>query len=1291
MKILLLKSIFLICCLSCQVIYSQTKQVVLCASDSLIVSDSTAELTWLFKTEGSNEWMVLAKAHSVSIKNTGGHLVGFLERDSCLVSLTDTLHILWSGGMQAISNNVPLFYATGKSYLKDSLTLNITKPELLSHSNYADVTYLYLLANNTYKKQVTGSSTTIPIRVSDLIVNQQTKQLQELNIKDSVVFNTCSPLQTSATTSKIFEDNVVVCLGQHDSLTLDVCAYLSGMVDTLISGTSPDIYLGIVNNDTLTLDTLAIKVKLYMPGDSVQYGVFTYELNDLKPGEDFISSTVNNFEWPIQLEQGTYSLEIELYYKQYFLKSKTVSYYLKNNYDRLPVLSVKPNRLYQYNADSVSFDFSVISTVRSYDSTTLAFKWKSYTVNVVEIPNLNAWDTLNFVHKANISYQPEIFPNDSIEFLIYNANGDTLCRAKSVLKLSMQKLFYTDDNYRFCNLSYNAPVDGLIDISNSMGGFADPPKYLEPNSQPTNFLTYAGTKEKLYGYPYNYGLTLKHSDPKISVSQQMNNMNLKCTFYLMVTDTLLSKFTIIDSLILTNTDFTKSSGATIGIYKYSGNKKSFTKPIDIQSLLSKYPNTYDFFAYFSVKTNHDSIFVSEAPYLNRVYFHVDKNIEQVNSNLSFQAQSIDWPKLWGKGATLLYDSIASDKATYRFVIRNAGSVPAYEVGVYALTPRAAYYLNSDSMVQEVWNRKIAPKFSYYGDPTIYQNPQAYDSLFTYVGLINGVARTGSATQELFYTGDIHKDRIGYVFFLDPFNKIKEIHENDNFFGNLNPDETIVAYCKNGVDFAHVTSGTSAPFITVPGIINSIHYNSQGTIKISEGDKIKVYMNLHKYGRRATTGGVLAVKVIPIPHQTKMRSINYRDIESTPITFTLPLPSFTSNLNTPEAPMIQSFEFEFIPSNYIKVGDAFALATRIDPDNVTGDCNVGQYYPSRLNANDYTYNWSGFVLGTANVIIENLENVMQTIKELSCGVQSNVFITLKNVDAAFGTTSTFYVRMTDNMGNTASLPVNGIKAGESKMVAIPFSLKRAYQENVNVKYVMNLTLDMSNTLAPDSIKTYTIVDTIKVNYVTGGLPQPVIATFKERNLTWKPVAGAVGYEYTIYTLFSNSSSRIVIKTGFTTTTSFTGFGFYSDGFYYAEVKAYNNNCGLSINTAKFYYTSPPPPPAKTVVINTGGTTTSNPRPDDKPEDPGGCQYSGLPVETTVGKRCGSPTSMEVFVTNTKSYPIDICICILRENGTQDCLLSSNVKPGARGATYTCETKKKYTVRWRKVGASCKVCP
>lgn len=1128
----------------------------------------------------------------------------------------------------------------------------------------------------------------IPINVKDLHINTITNQPAEFTVSDSVLFNACSPITTFTTKSQINTDNIVVCLAQHDSINLNVCAYLSGVVDTLVSGTSPSIYLGIVNNDTVSIDTLNVKVRLYNPNDSIRYDIFIHQLTNLKPGEDFVSSQVQAFQWPVQLEQGSYSLEIDMYYKQYYLTSKSVTYHLKNPFDQLPVLSVKPTRLNQYQGDSVSFDISIITSVRSYDSTTLAFKWKTYTIDVIDIPVLNAWDTITFTRKVNLSYQSDAFKNDSVEFLIYKL-GDTLCRAKSILKLSKQQLVSAESElYRQFGLSTGAPQNGLVDYANAFG-YSSTPEFQELNRQPTHILRNIGTQEKLYGFPYKFALLLKHADSKETLSQQMTNMDLKCTFYLTVTDTLLSKSTIVDSLVLTKSDFSKITYNTkLGSFEYSGIKKYFAKPIDIQSVLTKFPNTYDFFAYFSLKTNYDSILVSAAPYLHRIYFHVDKNTNIVNSNLIFYT----WPSFYSH-SYFLFDSIGTEKANYRVVVVNGGSVPAFEVGVYAVTPRAAYYLNSDSLMEAYWNigNNSIQKKLLYQNPNIFKNPQAYDSLFTYVGLINGVAKAGSATQELLYSGPINKDRIGYVFLIDPFDKLKEISEYDNFVGGgVNPDDVIVPYCKNGVDIAHITTGsTEAPFIAVPGIVNDIKYNAQGVVKISEGTKLRVSMNLHKYGRRASTGGVLAVKVIPIPHQTIMRMPNYRDIDSIPISFTVPLPSFTTNINSPNLPMIRQMEFEFIPSNYINLGEAFALVTRVDPDMVTGDCNVGQYFPSRLLPNDYTYNWSGFVLGTANVIVDNLETAFKNITEVNCGQIYNIGLTLKNVDASFGTTNTFYVHMTDNMGNSASIPVNGIKAGESKMVSIPFSVKRAYRDKEAVPYTMNLILDLSNTIALDSIKTYQIQDTLKVKYAEGGLAKPTITTFKDRNLTWKPVSGATGYEYTIYTTWSNSSSRVVLKTGFTTNTSFIGFGFYSDGTYYAEVKAYNDYCGLSSSIAQTYYTSPPPPPSKAVVINNGGTTSSEPRPDDKPEVPSGCQYGGLPVYTELGKKCGNPNSLSVRVTNNKSYPIDVCVCIYTKDGKRDCG-SFTLNPNSHGWNYSCNTTKKYTVKWKKSGASCKVC-
>jgi len=66
-----------------------------------------------------------------------------------------------------------------------------------------------------------------------------------------------------------------------------------------------------------------------------------------------------------------------------------------------------------------------------------------------------------------------------------------------------------------------------------------------------------------------------------------------------------------------------------------------------------------------------------------------------------------------------------------------------------------------------------------------------------------------------------------------------------------------------------------------------------------------------------------------------------------------------------------------------------------------------------------------------------------------------------------------------------------------------------------------------------------------------------------------------------------------------------------------------------------------------------------------------------VETTRGDSCGTPDSMNVWVTNNCSSKVYVKVCLEKTNGKWSCGSDSSLKPGKRnGGFYTCRATRNY---------------
>ena len=78
-----------------------------------------------------------------------------------------------------------------------------------------------------------------------------------------------------------------------------------------------------------------------------------------------------------------------------------------------------------------------------------------------------------------------------------------------------------------------------------------------------------------------------------------------------------------------------------------------------------------------------------------------------------------------------------------------------------------------------------------------------------------------------------------------------------------------------------------------------------------------------------------------------------------------------------------------------------------------------------------------------------------------------------------------------------------------------------------------------------------------------------------------------------------------------------------------------------------------------------------------------------INTTRGDSCGTPDSMNVWVTNNCSTKVYVKVCLERKDGKWSCGSDSSLKPGKRnGAFYTCHATRNY--RWDTCTGGYKEC-
>jgi hypothetical protein len=73
----------------------------------------------------------------------------------------------------------------------------------------------------------------------------------------------------------------------------------------------------------------------------------------------------------------------------------------------------------------------------------------------------------------------------------------------------------------------------------------------------------------------------------------------------------------------------------------------------------------------------------------------------------------------------------------------------------------------------------------------------------------------------------------------------------------------------------------------------------------------------------------------------------------------------------------------------------------------------------------------------------------------------------------------------------------------------------------------------------------------------------------------------------------------------------------------------------------------------------------------------------------GDNCNSSSSFSIRIRNVCAEPIDARFCIERTNGTWDCGMHTNLRPGERTSYYTCNSTF-YVWRWaRQAGTSTRI--
>lgn len=486
--------------------------------------------------------------------------------------------------------------------------------------------------------------------------------------------------------------------------------------------------------------------------------------------------------------------------------------------------------------------------------------------------------------------------------------------------------------------------------------------------------------------------------------------------------------------------------------------------------------------------------------------------------------------------------------------------------------------------------------------------------------------------------DYDPDKRGYIFVIDPYNKILETNEENNiYFFDIHE------YCDSGVDLAitapyreyydqgkgqYVRSFDAGvrDFKLMEDDERWLFNTLSGLEKVNDGEKMDVQFVVRNNGTLPSTGAEFQLRAYPVAPAlpdsiTLIRSDEDFDRywERSNIVGTFPVSDFDhyvgrlfdfrNGLEGRYGPIGELLELEIDPSTFVPPGNSFfLLADLISEDDCIDGANdrtrgrIG-WAPSGYR-NKRVYSMQKFLVGSPCIVLENIE--YPDLGDVACGTPFPISFDVTNIEPEFSTFNEFYIIIEDNVGNVDTLTFDGIGAGETipvtldKKVILPFNQFPKRDEKTGEKfgkvrrkdifYQVDMTLDLTNINVPDTIKNYIIQDEMSVSIREGSIEPPKLKMTDGRIMRWDPTGGEnPSYHYDIY--FKARSGPIYYTGGVTQDTLVNmiaaGFPQPQYGTYSILIFATDEECGWSELVGANYEFAPPPPPSKSSGTSVSG--------------------------------------------------------------------------------------------------------